>query len=76
MTERELLQIQIRSYEFYADLITRSVTGTGNELPRWNQDKAELYLQLADQYRQRLKALEVAESQEATGSVMLASETG
>jgi hypothetical protein len=66
MTERELLQMQIRTFEFYADLILRATSGTGDELPRWNHGAAEKYLQLAEQYRKRLDALDAAEKQAAT----------
>jgi hypothetical protein len=61
MTEKELLQMQIRSYEFYADLIERAVGGTSDELPRWNNEKALRYRQLAEEYRQRLAEIEAAE---------------
>lgn len=61
MTEKELLEMQIRSYEFYADLIERAVGGTGDELPRWNTEKALRYRELAEQYRQRLAEIETAE---------------
>jgi hypothetical protein len=61
MTEKELLQMQIRSYDFYADLIERSVGGTGNELPKWNSERAQQYRELAAQYRKRLEDVEAAE---------------
>jgi hypothetical protein len=61
MTEKEFMQMQIRSYEFYADLIERSAGGTGDELPRWNTEKAEQYRLLVEQYRRRLAAIEAAE---------------
>ncbi len=61
MTEKELLQMQIRSYEFYADLIERAAGGTSDELPRWNNEKALRYRQLAEAYRQRLTEIEAAE---------------
>jgi hypothetical protein len=61
MTEKELLQMQIRSYEFYADLIERASGGTGDELPRWNTEKAQRYRELAEEYRRRLAAIEAAE---------------
>lgn len=60
--EKELLRLQIRSYEFYADLIKRAVSGTGDELPRWNSDQAERYLRLAEECKRRLAALEAAEA--------------
>ncbi len=61
MTEKELLHMQIRSYEFYADLIERAVGGTGNELPRWNAEKAVQYRLLAAQLRERLAVVEDAD---------------
>jgi hypothetical protein len=61
MTEKELLRMQIRSYEFYADLIERSSGGTGDELPRWNTEKAGQYRRLAEEYRRRLAEVEAAE---------------
>lgn len=65
MTEKELLDMQIRSYEFYADLIERAVGGTGNELPRWNTERAEQYRMLAEQYRRRLAEIEAEERGDA-----------
>jgi len=62
MTEKELLRMQIRSYEFYADLIERSAGGTSDELPRWNTEKAQQYRRLADEYRRRLAEIEAAEA--------------
>ena len=58
--------MQIRSFEFYADLIDRSTGGTGDELPRWNSEKAIRYRELADQMRQRLADIEAGEA--AAGS--------
>lgn len=63
MTEKELLQLQIRSYDFYADLIERASGGTSDELPRWNNEKAAQYRRLADAYRRRLAEIEAAEAQ-------------
>lgn len=61
MTEKELLQMQVRSYEFYADLIERASGGTSDELPKWNSERAQQYRQLADQYRKRLETIEASE---------------
>lgn len=66
MTEKELLQMMIRSYEFYADLIERAAGGTADELPRWNNEKAQQYRRLAEEYRARLAALEAAEAKGTT----------
>ena len=62
MTEKELLQMQIRSYDFYADLIERAAGGTADELPKWNHEKALRYRQLATAYRQRLAVIEADEA--------------
>lgn len=62
MTEKELLRMQIRSYEFYADLIERASGGTSDELPRWNSEKAQQYRRLADEYRRRLAEIEAVET--------------
>lgn len=69
MTEKELLRMQISSYEFYADLIERAAGGTGNELPRWNAEKAQVYRAQAEQYRQRLVELEAEERAAPTAPV-------
>ena len=62
MTEKELLQMQIRSYDFYADLIERAAIGAADELPKWNHEKALRYRQLAADYRRRLATVEAAEA--------------
>ncbi len=66
MTEKELLQMQIRSFEFYADLIQRASGGAADELPKWNSEKAEHYRQIAEQYKRRLAEIEAAEQRSAT----------
>ena len=62
MTEKELLQMQMRSYDFYADLIECAARGAADELPSWNHAKALRYRKLAAEYRQRLDAVEAAEA--------------
>ncbi|MGZ3581290.1 MAG: hypothetical protein ACXVCO_00515 [Ktedonobacterales bacterium] len=58
LSERELLQIQIKTYEFYAGLIDRAVGGAhAAKLPKWDEQRAEEYKQLADQLRARLAEL-------------------
>ncbi len=59
-SERELLEIQIKSYEFYAGLINRAVGGGMHaaKLPKWDEQRAEEYKQLADQLRARLAELD------------------
>lgn len=58
--EKELLRLQIQAYEFYAGLIDRAVTGGGREavMPKWDEQRALEYRQLAEQLRQRLAELE------------------
>ncbi len=66
VSERELLQLQIQAYEFYAGLIDRAV-GTGTheaKLPKWDEQRALEYRQLADQLRERLAELEKDDPQE------------
>jgi hypothetical protein len=60
--EKELLKIQIQSYEFYAALIDRAVGG-GHlpKLPRWDEQRAAEYRELAAQLRRRLEELEAQE---------------
>jgi hypothetical protein len=62
MTEKERLEIQARSFEFYAGLIERAV-GRGAPLPVWGPMTAEEYRQLAQEYRQR--AARLAEQEQA-----------
>src|SRR5215472_16072439 len=56
MTEKERLETQARSFEFYAGLIERAI-GRGAPLPVWGPTTAEEYRDLARQYRQRAAAL-------------------
>ncbi len=56
MTEKERLETQARSYEFYAGLIERAV-GRGAPLPVWGPMTAEEYRQLAREYRRRAALL-------------------
>lgn len=59
MDEKTLLRIQISSYEFYAGLIERAVGGgTQAKLPRWDEQRAAEYRELAEQLRRRLAELE------------------
>ena len=62
MTEKERLEIQARSFEFYAGLIERAV-GRGAPLPVWSSMTAQEYRQLAKEYRQR--AVRVTEQEQA-----------
>jgi hypothetical protein len=62
MTEKERLEIQARSFEFYAGLIERAV-GRGAPLPVWGPMTAEEYRQQAQEYRRRAALL--AEQEQA-----------
>lgn len=63
LTERELLQIQIKSYEFYARLIDRAIGGTNAAImPKWDEQRAQEYRQLADELRARLAELDAREA--------------
>lgn len=64
--EMELLRLQIQAYEFYAGLIDRAVVSGAHEaiMPKWDEQRALEYKQLADQLRARLVELE----REASGS--------
>lgn len=59
-TEKELLRLQIQAYEFYSGLIDRAVTNGAHDtiMPKWDEQRALEYRQLADQLRQRLAQLE------------------
>lgn len=64
LSERELLEIQIKTYDFYAGLIDRAVGGThAAKLPKWDEQRAEEYKQLADQLRARLAELDEREAE-------------
>lgn len=65
LSERELLESQIKIYEFYAGLIGRAVrTGgsAGAKLPKWDEQRAEEYKRLADELRTRLAELDAREA--------------
>lgn len=71
MDEKEILTRQIKAYEFYAGLIERAVgAGAQARLPRWDEQRALEYRELAAQLRQRLAELEAQapESQEPEAS--------
>lgn len=59
LTERDLIQLQIQAFDFYASLIERAVgAGAGPKMPRWDEERAMEYKRLADQLRGRLAELE------------------
>jgi hypothetical protein len=64
MTEKERLETQARSFEFYAGLIERAV-GRGAPLPVWGPATAEEYRRLASEYRRRAALLEEQEQRQA-----------
>ncbi|MDE3231286.1 MAG: hypothetical protein KGO05_15520 [Chloroflexota bacterium] len=63
-SEKELLRLQIQAYEFYSGLIDRAVTNGAHEaiMPKWDEQRALEYKQLADQLRKRLAQLESDEA--------------
>jgi hypothetical protein len=63
LSERELIELQIQAYEFYAGLIDRAVESGAHEahMPRWDEQRAVEYRQLAEQLRRRLAELEAAD---------------
>jgi hypothetical protein len=59
LSERELLESQIKTYEFYARLIDRAVGGrTAAIMPKWDEQRAQEYARLAEELRARLAALD------------------
>ena len=66
LSERELIKLQIQAYEFYAGLIDRAVIGGAKEakMPKWDEQRAVEYRDLAEQLRQRLAELEASDPQE------------
>ncbi|MGH2505792.1 MAG: hypothetical protein ACRDID_25035 [Ktedonobacterales bacterium] len=69
--EKELLRLQIQAYEFYAGLIDRAVTNGAREaiMPKWDEQRAIEYKQLADQLRERLAQLEQEDAKTPTAPV-------
>lgn len=66
VSERELIKLQIQAYEFYAGLIDRAVVSGAHEakMPKWDEQRAVEYRNLAEQLRQRLAELEATNPQE------------
>ena len=59
VSERELLESQIKTYEFYARLIDRAVGGSAAAImPKWDEQRAQEYARLAAELRARLAALD------------------
>lgn len=69
--EKELLRLQIQAYEFYAGLIDRAVTNGAREsiMPKWDEQRAVEYKQLADQLRERLAQLEQEDAKAQTAPI-------
>ena len=63
LTERELIEMQIKTYDFYARLIDRAIGGSAAaKLPKWDEERAREYQQLADELRARLAELDEREA--------------
>ena len=63
VSERELIEMQIKTYEFYAGLIDRAVGGSAQTImPKWDEQRAEEYKRLADELRARLAELDAKEA--------------
>jgi len=59
VSKRELLEMQIKTYEFYAGLIDRAIGGPrANTMPKWDEQRALEYRQLADGLREQLAELD------------------
>ncbi len=64
LSERELIKLQIQAYDFYAGLIDRAVVSGAHEakMPKWDEQRAVEYRDLAEQLRQRLAELEATDA--------------
>ena len=64
LSERELIKLQIQAYDFYAGLIDRAVVSGTHEakMPKWDEQRAVEYRDLAEQLRQRLAELEATDA--------------
>jgi hypothetical protein len=59
VSKRELLEMQIKTYEFYAGLIDRAIGGSrANTMPKWDEQRAIEYRQLADGLREQLAEMD------------------
>jgi hypothetical protein len=69
LTERELIELQIQAYEFYASLIDRAVGAPDYQakLPRWDESRAVEYRDLVEQLKQRLAELEKSDPEALSG---------
>jgi hypothetical protein len=59
VSKRELLEMQIKTYEFYAGLIDRAIGGSrASTMPKWDEQRALEYRQLADGLREQLAEID------------------
>jgi hypothetical protein len=66
ISKRELLEMQIKTYEFYAGLIDRAIGGAQSSImPKWDEQRALEYKQLAEELRAQLAQMD---EQEAAGT--------
>ncbi|MGO8948468.1 MAG: hypothetical protein ACLQUY_12570 [Ktedonobacterales bacterium] len=66
VSKRELLEMQIKTYEFYAGLIDRAIGGSrANTMPKWDEQRAVEYRQLAEELREQLAEMD---KQDATSA--------
>jgi hypothetical protein len=65
LSERDVIKLQIQAYDFYAGLIDRAVVSGAHEakMPKWDEQRAIEYRNLAEQLRQRLAELEATDPQ-------------
>ena len=77
LSERDLIRLQIQAYEFYAGLIDRAVIDGAHEakMPRWDEQRAVEYRQLAEQLRKRLAELEAEEPEAAEAPAVVSPPT-
>lgn len=68
VTDKELLRLQIQAYEFYAGLIGRAVVSGAHDakMPRWDEQRAIEYRELAEQLRRQLAELEATSPAKTT----------
>src|SRR5215475_1649938 len=66
VSKRELLEMQIKTYEFYAGLIDRAIGGSrANTMPKWDEQRAIEYKQLAEDLRAQLAEMDKQETADA-----------
>jgi hypothetical protein len=59
VSKRELLEMQVKTYEFYAGLIDRAIGGPrSNTMPKWDEQRADEYRQLAEELREQLAEMD------------------